>query len=166
MAALGEFHEGLRLGAFRKAKNISQQEMAKLLGCSQPNLSKIEKGVIDISTTIRNKVFEHFPDLNPNWLLRGTGDMIVEMISFDLTKIKDESFDSFSIERVINNFKNLTSLIQSGEIPTPAILSIIDSMGSALKIQDDYISELKAEVKDLKSDKQRLFILLDSVKKS
>lgn len=166
MAESEEFHEGIRLGAFRKAKKISQQEMAEILGCSQPNLSKIEKGITGISSVIRNNVLDHFPELNPNWLLRGTGDMMVKMISMDIADSGEKTLDSLSRENIIENFKTLTSLLQKGEIPTVAISSIIENMANALKIQEEFITELKREILDLKSDKEKLFEIVKKVKNS
>lgn len=165
MAESVEFHEGVRLGTFRKAKKISQQEMAIILGCSQPNLSKIEKGLTGISSGIRNKVLDHFLELNPNWLLRGTGDMLVKMISVDVNT-NGGYLNDISKERLLENWRKISSLLEKGEIPTAAISTVIDSMGTALKTQEEHISELKSVIKDLKSDKEKLFKLLDSVKKS
>jgi transcriptional regulator with XRE-family HTH domain len=68
-----ESQEGIRLGKFRKGKKISQREMASILGCFQPNLSKLEKRGINLNSGFRIKLFERSDDLNSNWLLMGRG---------------------------------------------------------------------------------------------
>ena len=71
---------GQRLMKVRKSLKVSQVEMAKLLNCSQPNISEYEKDNIGVPISsliiIRNTY-----NINLDWLLTGKGEMFLGQTS-------------------------------------------------------------------------------------
>lgn len=64
-----------RVLAFRKLKGLSQQAFAERCGLEQGNVSQMEKGTEPKQSNV-TKLVLGFPDLNPDWLLLGTGSML------------------------------------------------------------------------------------------
>lgn len=135
-------HEGLRLKEFRITKGISQKEMAELLECSQPNLSKIERGELGISSTLRELILKEFQDLNPNWLFTGSGEMTMEV--YDQNFISDVVMEKpVKYERVHKYFEKFEKLINEGKVPNNVIASIFSDMRRILKFQEETLQLLK-----------------------
>ena len=144
--------DGLRLKEFRKFKKISQKELADILGCSQPNLSKIENGELGVSKAISERLFNEYLDLNPTWLLLGGGKML-QGRSDQTLQIPAISLDNYSertIEDAEKQFQDLQFLIGQGKVPLPAISSIIITLREILRVQHQIINELKSDKKFLK----------------
>lgn len=135
-------HEGLRLKEFRISKGISQKEMAEKLSCSQPNLSKIERGELGISSSLRDVIMDQFPELNPNWLFTGGGEMIIEV--YDQNFITDLAMESPAhYEKAHLYFDKFEKLINEGKIPNNVIASIFSDMRRILKIQEETLQVLR-----------------------
>ncbi|QIX61828.1 helix-turn-helix domain-containing protein [Hymenobacter sp. BT18] len=64
-----------RVLAFRKHKGLSQQAFAEQCGLEQGNITQMERGT-DPKSGNMAKIIAGFPDLNPDWLLLGTGEML------------------------------------------------------------------------------------------
>lgn len=64
-----------RVRDFRKHKGLSQQAFAERCGLDQSNITQMEKGT-DPKQSNAVKLLAGFPDLNPDWLLLGTGEML------------------------------------------------------------------------------------------
>lgn len=64
-----------RVLEFRKFKGLSQQAFAERCGLEQGNVSQMEKGTEPKQSNV-TKLVAGFPDLNPDWLLLGTGPML------------------------------------------------------------------------------------------
>lgn len=69
---------GLRLEKYMLSQGLRQIEMARVLGVEYGYLNQIVRGRKRISSTVIFRLAELYPDLNLNWLLRGTGAMLLE----------------------------------------------------------------------------------------
>ena len=145
-------HEGLRLKEFRVSKNISQKEMAEILECSQPNLSKIERGELGISRNMLDKLLNQFIELNHNWILFGSGEMIREslgerMITMEVNQ--DYNPDDFSI--IEAQFKEFQILIDQGKIPLTAISLMFKNLRALLNAQQRLLAkyELREKIESM-----------------
>lgn len=67
---------GKQLRLFRESRNMKQQDFCEYTGIKQQTVSGIETGRSEPSTALLQMLFLKFPDLNPDWLLLGTGPML------------------------------------------------------------------------------------------
>lgn len=68
--------QGERLDQVRKYLGMSQVKFAKRLQITQGYLNQVLKGRRNISHKILNAVAIQLPEINPGWLLNGTGQMV------------------------------------------------------------------------------------------
>ncbi len=134
-------HEGLRLKQFRKEKGISQAELASLLDCSQPNLSKIERGELGISSALRELIFANFPSLSPNWLFAGTG--VMEFKSYDTNFVHENFFVAEAPRAAYGYFEEFKVLIEEGKVPNQVIAIIYSDLIKMYRLQCDMFDALK-----------------------
>jgi len=139
--------EGIRLGEFRKEKGLSQKQMAQLLECSQPNLSKIEKGDLGISTSLRESLIKAFPDINPNWLFTGAGNS--KQVSYDMKDLPLSQDSSY--KDILKRAEELEELISKGRVPLTAITTIMESLREIISIQGGIIRRLEEDKEFLKT---------------
>ncbi|KGM96156.1 helix-turn-helix transcriptional regulator (plasmid) [Clostridium botulinum] len=71
-----------RIKELRKLKGLNQSAFAKSLGLSQNHISSIEKGVRGLTTRTINDICRIY-NVNPNWLINGTGDIFIDTTQFD-----------------------------------------------------------------------------------
>ena len=64
-----------RIMLIMKEKNLNKNSLSKLLGVSQPSISKIEREENAPSFKLLFEILARFPDINPSWLMTGKGDM-------------------------------------------------------------------------------------------
>lgn len=144
--------EGFRLSEFRKTKGITQKEFADAVGCSQPNLNKIEKGLIGISAKIRARIFEKFPDLNPGWLSQGMGRMLFGFPETpELSGLDETEFNKDLAARFIQNLDKIEQLLQEGKISYDMMVTVFGNLRKILQIQEDRIRELEEDKEFLKT---------------
>jgi len=67
---------GQRLTKVRKTLKVSQADIAKLLNCSQPNISEYEKDKIGIPISSL-KLIRNTYNINLDWFLTGEGSMFI-----------------------------------------------------------------------------------------
>lgn len=65
-----------RLILMRKKLKLSQIALAKLLKCSQPNISDYEKGKISVPISALQIISKTY-NINLNWLITGEGSMFM-----------------------------------------------------------------------------------------
>lgn len=68
---------GARIMELRKFKGLSQAQLGKLMGLSQPALANYEKGQRDPPATFLISLCEEF-GVSPSWLLQGVGNMLTQ----------------------------------------------------------------------------------------
>lgn len=66
-----------RIMLIMRDKNLNKNSLSKLLGVSQPSISKIEREENAPSFKLLFEILTQFPDINPSWLMTGKGDMYV-----------------------------------------------------------------------------------------
>ncbi len=65
-----------RLILMRKKLKLSQIALAKLLKCSQPNISDYEKGKVSVPISALQIISKTY-NINLNWLITGEGNMFM-----------------------------------------------------------------------------------------
>ena len=68
-----------RLNDFIKFKNLSIRKFEMEVGMSNGSLSKAIKNDTDIQTKFLENIFDKYPEINPSWLLTGSGHMTVTL---------------------------------------------------------------------------------------
>lgn len=134
-------HEGLRLKEFRISKGISQKEMAEKLSCSQPNLSKIERGELGISSSLRDIIMNEFPDINLLWLFTGSGE--IENLAYDSDFVKENFLDGKSPKGAHEYFEKFRLLVEQGKVPNQVIATIFKDMVELYKLQYQMFETIK-----------------------
>lgn len=90
-----------RLIDFIKSQNLSQGKFEKLLGFSNGYVNSISKG---IGAEKLQRIIGVFPNLNPEWLLSGNGDMMI-------TAAKDTPGDRVEMPREV--FDKISQLVET-----------------------------------------------------
>lgn len=90
-----------RLIDFIKSQNLSQGKFEKMLGFSNGYINSISKG---IGAEKLQRIIGMFPNLNPEWLLSGNGDMM-------LTEPKDTPGDRVEMPREV--FDKISQLVET-----------------------------------------------------
>lgn len=63
-----------------KEKNLNKNSLSKVLGISQPALKKIESNTNLPSFKLLFELLTNFPEINPEWLILGIGEMYKDEI--------------------------------------------------------------------------------------
>ncbi|WP_159801464.1 S24 family peptidase [Flavobacterium sp. MK4S-17] len=110
-----------RLGKYIEAKNISYYAFENSLEASRGSISKAVKEGKSIGSNMLEKILLHYPDLNPEWLLTGSGEMLISN-----TKIKSYGLKTdYGIENQqiplydIEAFAGLVPLLGNNEATRP-----------------------------------------------
>lgn len=64
-----------RIMLIMNEKKLNKNSFSKLLGVSQPSISKIEREINAPSFKLLFGILEAFPDIDPSWLMTGRGEM-------------------------------------------------------------------------------------------
>lgn len=83
--------DGVRLRALRSAVKLSARKFADQIGVSQSFISHIENGHKDMSDTILRGILKEYPDVNPYWLLLGSGGMFTDGSRLHRIEVLDTS---------------------------------------------------------------------------
>lgn len=75
-----KIEQGKRLKVMRKFLRISQAELAQTLSVTQSFLSLIESGKGALSRNVLTNISNYYTEVNTNWLLNGTGEMLIKCI--------------------------------------------------------------------------------------
>lgn len=142
--------EGLRLSEFRKIKGFTQTEFADRLECSQPNLHKIESGAIGISSAMRHKLFIAFPELNPNWIDKGLGQMLSPVSNTPQLSTAGIEVDVDNTNRFLNQLEKFESFVQDGKVSHESLIMVFHDLKQIVKIQNERIKDLLADKEFLK----------------
>ena len=73
-----------RIKTVRKKMQMTQDEFAKVLGCSKSQLTSVELGRVNPSNLWLANLSESV-GINKNWLLSGTGEMIIDKRATELS---------------------------------------------------------------------------------
>jgi len=64
-----------RIKEFRTSKGLSQAAFAGILGVNEVQFNKYENNKTAIPLRLISNIINSFPEVNPNWLMTGTGKM-------------------------------------------------------------------------------------------
>jgi len=80
-----------RFYSYIKEKGLKPTPLERDLGLSNGYIGKMLKRKSSIGSDVLEKIVYHFPDLNPNWLLSGKGEMIIKTKSTEnVTNLSEE----------------------------------------------------------------------------
>jgi transcriptional regulator with XRE-family HTH domain len=82
---------GERLKARRKAKGMTQKELAKAVGVVQSAISEIERGGSQSASAENLLRIAAILDTNPHWLLTGKGDPELSSFKVDDSQVQNLS---------------------------------------------------------------------------
>ena len=71
-----------RIKQLRKSLNLSQTDFGKKLGVSRDVINNLDRSVVDPKPLILEHICSVY-NVNPDWLMHGTGDMFLERDSGD-----------------------------------------------------------------------------------
>ena len=64
-----------RILRFLEQKNVSATKFADTIGITRSSMSHIVSGRNKPSMDMVQKILQHYPEVNPDWLILGQGDM-------------------------------------------------------------------------------------------
>lgn len=136
--------DGIRLKEFRKFMGIPQKKLADSLGCSQPNLSKIESGELGISSSLREKLLDAYPEINPSWLFSGNGEMTLEVYDSNyVSKQLNDSKEPGDLDHLHGYFERFQTLIEQGKVPAAVIATIFSDLRKIHQFQQQILKSLQ-----------------------
>lgn len=135
---------GNSLKSYFKAKRISQQRVAELLGCSQAQVNQYLNGKVNFGRQQAQKWQELF-GINAAWLLTGEGSMLVDSPVHHNTITIDASGDAIS-----TNGDNSPALGRGASLSS-GHESEIAELRAQLKTKDDQIAALHKIIEKLSS---------------
>ena len=106
-----------RIKEVRKHLNLSQESFGKRLGVSRSVINNLERNV----TELKEPLFELFCNtfnVNPEWLLKGNGEMFIQNNDSVIDNIKREYSLSDTAAQAITNFLELSFSEQNTLIET------------------------------------------------
>ncbi|KHD14374.1 helix-turn-helix domain-containing protein [Clostridium butyricum] len=150
-----------RIKEIRKYYKLSQEEMGKKLGVTKATISRIEKGINNITDQMFKSVCREF-NIDENWFRNGSGNMLVESDTFSLDDyIKSKGATQLELDLIksyfeipedlrnslMNHFKNniLKQMKNTEEAATT------EDTSSSINIDyevESYRQELEAEQKE------------------
>ena len=77
-----------RIFTFIESQQLTPTEFADKIGASRASISSIKTGRTQPTLTLVEKIKQHFPDIDVNWLIFGTGEAPVEVIK---EEVKEEN---------------------------------------------------------------------------
>ena len=142
-----------RIEKILEDKKMTQAEFADLIGVNRSSITHIMTGRNKSSDTVVARTLLAFPDINPNWLSVGEGEMYLEhiyvptkTISYNNDKLEEENpLAHFNVDVAENKNRTdqfqqknslLESNIQTSLENTPAILKSPEDI-SVVKHQEE-----------------------------
>ena len=108
---------GQRIKEFMECKELSRKAIGKALLIDDSQISKWTEGKLAVPDKHFVSILQNYPDLNANWLLRGTGPMLLTSSEENpISKIEDPASPYVSPCSNPACKKQLNDLIQKHEI--------------------------------------------------
>lgn len=118
-----------RLISYLNFKKISRRFFEKQIGVGNGFVNNIVKG---LGADKMQRILSEFPDLNPEWLLEGTGDM--------LRKDSSSELDAGDVNIPVKVFDRLTQLIDT-------VCSQQETIATQSRTIDRLVADKKGEVR-------------------
>ena len=144
---------GKRLAYFINKIGMSKGQFADRIGFVQSNLSHYLQGNRSFSSKLLENIYNQFPNLNPEWLEQGTGQMLRQISNFqsgNLFGFEDENHSNTDIYSTQNDIKSPPEILQNKkneqEIPKKSSEQTI--------VSEDFIEKMIKKVIEGISEKQ------------
>lgn len=109
---------GNRVGAVLKSKGLKNSEFCRMTGFSRVTLANIiNNKTLLPSISILQTIGEHFPEVDMNWVMKGTGEMYLPAANV-LKEIGEEDKDKFNpetkeaMEKLISTQEKLMAMME------------------------------------------------------
>ena len=119
-----------RLLEYLRSHRISQAEFGTRMGVSRSYVSTMRESM---SHDMLVKLRQEFPDLNPNWLMYGEGNMEISGSS-NCTQIGQNTYNnnsSSALEKAIDEIAEQRKLTAASQSQVDRLLSIIENLQKA-----------------------------------
>lgn len=116
-----------RLKAFVNYLNISEREFCRSVGVGSAYIASIKRS---IKADKLEAITKQYPELNPTWLIRGEGSML-------LTDSAEKE-----PERELTPSEILAKLLEHATTEKARLLSIVEGMQQTIKVQQGTIESL------------------------
>lgn len=118
-----------RLLEYLRSHRISQAEFGTRMGVSRSYVSTMRESM---SHDMLVKLRQEFPDLNPNWLMYGEGDMVIQGDnSISVGRDNNGNINSCALEKAIDEIAEQRKLTAASQSQVDRLLSIIETMQKA-----------------------------------
>ena len=111
-----------RLEQFLAAENISQSQFADTINVARASVSHILAGRNKPGWDFLNNMMSHYPNLNIEWLLTGTGKMYKNQIREEATKTEDLPANLFSSANSSHTKESESSTTTASETDIPLLM--------------------------------------------
>lgn len=102
-----------RIFQYFNYKEVKHTVVEKKLGMSGGYLMKMYKQKASIGSDSIEKLLSFFPDLNPNWVITGTGGMLLNSADFDSVKsVDNEDIIIYLKGRIANKRKDISDMYE------------------------------------------------------
>ena len=105
---------GIRLEKLLKHLRITQLAFAQSVGVSAGFINKLIKGKKDISGKVIINMTKNYPEVNVEWLVYGTGDMI-KAKRFDMVNEPTPIYGAGILESLIQQMKEMDARLKALE---------------------------------------------------
>ena len=123
-----------RLQAFVKSRGITDAEFCRRVGVSPAYVTSMRKSV---SPAVMNKISKVFPMLNPQWLLAGTGDMLLYSDKYTAPPPPGGMLPSEMLSELLKETRNEKA----------RLLAMNEKLTEVVQSQQETIAELTREMK-------------------
>lgn len=105
---------GLRIETVRKYTGLNTSEFAEKIGVIRTQLYRYKKGEQSPSYDLINKILTLFPDISPQWLMLGQGEMLISQKDTPVGIVSEPAggySPPTSEDDMVNMLKNIQSAI-------------------------------------------------------
>lgn len=127
-----------RLEKFLKSEQLTPAKFADIIGVQRSSISHLLSGRNKPSFDFIEKVLQHFPKINSEWLLLGKGEMYKQMIQTSLFS----NFDTLETERKLASDNSVSAL--DSPVSDPEILSPRNPTNAEAKPDASNLDSLEA----------------------
>ena len=96
-----------RIKRIIEKNNLSVNQFSKIIGVNRSTMSHILSARNNPSVELLERILDNFSDINPNWLYRGIGPMIINAIRNPDNHIPERTIDKIVIFYSDSSFQEL-----------------------------------------------------------
>ena len=146
-----------RIKEFIDSKSLSNRAFETSVGLSNGSFSSQLKHNKTIGVDKIENILHEYPELNPTWLLKGTGSMLLSEISTQ-ESTPETSINENDKDAIIKYQEKLIFKLQESKDQYEDRLKFVETMVEALRLKakvDMEITETKKEIAKEKSNSER-----------